>query len=89
MTEPVVCTAAAGLTVREVAQRYRVGEDKVRCWIRHGELAAVNTASSLCGRPRFVVPVDALAEFERRRSPAKPPAPPRRKRRAVAVDYFP
>jgi excisionase family DNA binding protein len=40
-----------GLTVREVARRYRVSPDKVRAWIRRGELAAVNTASTLCGKP--------------------------------------
>jgi excisionase family DNA binding protein len=48
-------TPAAGMTVREVARRYRVGEDKVRGWIQRGEMRAVNTAATLCGRPRWVV----------------------------------
>src|SRR5262245_18072506 len=50
--------AARGLTVRDVARRYRVSPDKVRAWITSGELRAVNTATALCGRPRWVVPAD-------------------------------
>ena len=49
--------SARGLTVADVARRYRVGEDKVRAWIRGGELKALNTAMSGCGKPRFVVNV--------------------------------
>jgi excisionase family DNA binding protein len=79
----------AGLTVREVARRYRVGEDKVRSWIARGELKAVNTAAALCGRPRWVVPVDSLAEFERRRAGGPPPKPPRRRGRSALVDFYP
>jgi transposase len=80
--------ATAGLTVAEVARRFRVGEDKVRSWIKSGELAALNTASALCGRPRFVVTPDALAAFERRRSAAAP-KPARRRRPAPTIDYYP
>lgn len=78
-----------GLTVREVAGRYRVGEDKVRRWIKRGELRAINTAAVACARPRFVVPPEALSEFERRRCTAPPQKPPRRRPRQVEVDYFP
>jgi transposase len=78
-----------GLTVRDVARRYRVGEDKVRGWIRRGELAAVNTASALCGKPRWVVLPDALAEFEKLRSTAPPAKPSRRRRRHELVDFYP
>jgi transposase len=81
---------APGLTVRDVARRYRVGDDKVRGWIRRGELRAINTAAVLRGKPRWVVPVEALAEFERRRSAAEPPQPARRRRKQPGfVDYFP
>ena len=84
-------TPGRGLTVADVAQRYRVSPDKVRGWIVCGELLAINTASVLCGRPRYVVPPDALAAFERRRSAAVPPKPRRRRRRQDAgyIDYFP
>jgi hypothetical protein len=80
----------AGLTVADVARRYRVGEDKVRNWIRKGELIAINTATVLCGKPRWVVLPDALAAFERQRAGGPPPKPPRRQRKPPDfVDYFP
>jgi hypothetical protein len=72
-----------------VALRYRVGEDKVRGWIMRGELRAINTAAALCGRPRWVIPSEALAEFERRRAGGPPPKPPRRRRRTAPIDYYP
>jgi transposase len=81
---------STGLTTSDVARRYRVGESKVRSWIARGELAAVNTADIACSRPRYVVTADALAEFEKRRSAARTPAPRRRRRKAPAQrDYYP
>jgi transposase len=80
---------AAGLTTRDVAKRYRVSEDKVRAWIARGELAAVNTATALCGKPRWVVTPDALAAFEKRRAGAPTPKPPRRRRNEQEEDFFP
>jgi excisionase family DNA binding protein len=83
--------AVRGLTSAEVAERYRVGEDKVRAWIRSGELPAINTAGVLSGRPRFVITPDGLAVFERRRAAAGPPAPARQRRagRPAYKDYYP
>src|SRR5262249_23473377 len=78
-----------GYTTADLARRYRVGEDKVRAWINRGELRAVNTAAALCGKPRWAVTADALAEFERRRQGGPPPKPTRRKRQPALVDYFP
>jgi transposase len=81
--------SARGLTVADVAARYRVSPDKVRTWIARGELPAVNTASTRCGRPRWVIPPEVLAEFERGRAGGRPPKPPRRLRRQEAIDYYP
>ena len=82
---------ARGCTVADVAARYRVSPDKVRAWVRRGELAAVNVASSLLGKPQLRITVEALRQFEARRSAATPTpeAPKRRRRRAATVDYFP
>jgi hypothetical protein len=77
------------LTVADVAARYRVNPDKIRGWIARGELAAVNTAASLCGRPRWVILPDALAAFEKRRLGRPEPKPARRRKRSSFVDYFP
>jgi transposase len=79
---------AAGLTVADLAKRFRVSPDKVRLWIKRGELSAVNTANARCGKPRFVVTADALAAFEQGRQ-ATPPKAAKRKKRTNLVDYFP
>ena len=83
-------SSASGLTVRDVALRYRVGPDKVRAWIRRGELSAINTAMAMCSKPRWVVTPEALARFENGRR-ATPPVKsrPRHKRRSGIVDYYP
>jgi transposase len=82
-------TPAAGLTVAEVARRYRVGEDKVRGWIRRGELRAINTATALCGKPRWVILPDDLVTFEKRRTSEPPPKPVRRRKQTHIRDYSP
>ena len=77
-----------GYTTADVARRYRVSEDKVRAWIRLGELRAVNTSANLCGRPRWIVSAEALAAFEARRAGVQP-AMPIRRRRPAGRDWFP
>jgi excisionase family DNA binding protein len=90
------------LTVSEVARRYRVSADKVRGWIRRGELAAVNTARHPGGKPRFVITPEALLAFEKKfAATTDPPRQTRRRQSTGArfsfnnadpkagVDYFP
>jgi hypothetical protein len=79
----------AGYTVADLARRYRVGEDKVRGWIKAGMLPAINTAATTCVKPRFVVLPEALALFEKRRSVAPPQKAQRRKRKTDVVDFYP
>ena len=80
---------ARGRTVRDLAAFYRVSEDKIRRWIATGELRAINTAGRLCGKPRWVIPPDAQAEFEQQRTGGPPPKPPRRRRQPAVIDYYP
>ncbi len=96
MPDPILpCPApdsasARGLTVADLARRYRVSEDKVRTWIKRGELRAINTASASCARPRFVVPPEALSAFEQRRAGSMAPNPPRKRRRqSHQIDFYP
>jgi hypothetical protein len=88
--EPAAATAY-GFTVTDVAKRYRVGPDKVRSWIRRGELSAVNTADAVCGKPRFVITPEALERFEAGRlaATAPPKAAKRRKPPKGLVDFYP
>ncbi len=89
MSVDIPLSQAAGLTVRDVARRYRVGGDKVRAWIAKGELRAVNTATMLCGRPRWIVLAEALVEFEKRRTAGQPAKSKRGSKRTGFVDYYP
>src|SRR5262249_28067543 len=87
--DALTTTPRAGLTVRDVARRYRVSPDKVRRWIQTGQRAAVNTASARCGKPRYVILPHHLTDFERARSAGPAPKATRRRRRTCAVDYYP
>jgi hypothetical protein len=73
-----------------VAGQQLLSELKVRAWIKQGELRAINTATALCARVRFVVPLEALVEFERCRTVAPLQPPPRRRRQQRdVIDYYP
>lgn len=78
------------LTPPEVARRYGVSRDKVLAWIRSGELRAVNVATTLGRRPRYVIDEADLAAFEARRSAGTtaPAGGKRRKRIPEGVIEF-
>jgi hypothetical protein len=78
------------LTPPKVATRLGVSADKVRAWIRKGELCATNVAMEGSGRPRFGISEEDLAAFQARRQPAKPPPKPprRRKKDPHVIEYF-
>jgi hypothetical protein len=57
--------------------------------IARGEVVAVNTASTVCGKPRWIILPEALATFERRRRSAGPAPKPRRQKRSDIVDFYP
>ena len=77
------------LTPPQVAARYGVSADKVLGWVRSGELPAFNAATRPGGRPRWLIDVDDLADFERRRAAAPAPPPrPRQKRGSEVIRFF-
>lgn len=78
-----------GLTTEEVARLYRVSPDKVRAWIKRGELAAVNTSSRRCARPRYIITPAALAAFEREHAAQTDAPKPARRPRKDLIDFFP
>jgi hypothetical protein len=75
----------------EIARLYGVSPDKVITWIRSGELRAINIATRVGGRPRFLVDAADLAAFEiRRQSHSKMTTTqrPRRQRPADIIEFF-
>ena len=72
---------AATLTPPELAKCWRVKAEKIIAWIRRGELRAFDvSATPGVGRPQYRIPIDAIVEFEQRRS-GRQEKPERRKRR--------
>ena len=59
------------LTPPMIARRWGTGVDKVRTFIRSGELRATNLSLG-SERPRFVVDLDDLAAFEKSREVPSP-----------------
>jgi hypothetical protein len=80
---------SSGYTVADLTTRWRVGSDKIHRWIRGGQLKAINTAGVLCGRPRWIILPEAVAEFERGRTSAPAPKRTKRTKRTNEVDYYP
>lgn len=65
-------------TISDLLDRYRgVSRVTIVSWIESGELAAMDVAPSGSNRKRLRVTRDALADFERARSIAKPVQPVR------------
>ena len=79
----MIQSASTYLTPPEVARRFAVSCDKVLRFIASGELRAVNLASKGSNRPRWKISEAALADFERARSAAPPPAQTPRRQRAT------
>lgn len=58
------------ITPPALARMYGVGVHKVLGWIRRGELKAINAAVNQHGRPRFLIDLADVADFEQRRAAA-------------------
>lgn len=81
-------TSKTGTTTPAIlAERWGVKIDKVHGFIRSGELVAINVASSDSSRPRWRIPLEAVRQFEQRRS-AKPAVIPTRRRRSQEVPSY-
>jgi len=74
----------------EIAQMWGVGRERILVLIRRGDLPATNVALNPAGRPRFLVSVEDIREFDLRRRVITPP-PVHRRRRSRTADvsqYF-
>jgi hypothetical protein len=77
------------ITPPELARKWGISADKVLRWIANGEIRATNAASSAQGRPRWLIDIVDIAEFELRRSAQQKTAAPRR-RKAIkdVIEFF-
>jgi hypothetical protein len=66
-----------------------VAPEKIVNWIKSGELRAIDASTRRGGRPRYLIDLRDVAEFEERRATQAAPRP-RRRRREVGGggDYF-
>jgi len=77
------------LTPPEVARRWGVSLAKILSFIRSGELRAISAAAPGHNqRPRYLIDVRDLDDFERRRTVAPAPKLPPRQRRQSEEDYY-
>ncbi len=76
------------LSPPQIAERLGVEPEKVRGWIRRGELVAHNVADRPTGRPRFRVSDEELQKFLDRRATVKPPKQARPKRQAGIKEFY-
>ena len=77
-------------TPPQLATRLGVKPETIIRFIRRGELRAFDVSGRPgIGRPRFRIAVDAVIEFENKRSPATAARPARRRRKDPAIiEYF-
>jgi excisionase family DNA binding protein len=88
--QPPAGRPATGLTPNELAKLLRVSPDRIRGWIKAGEMPALNVASARCRRPKYVVLPHHLQQFEHSRQAAVPKPALRRKKKATGVvDFYP
>ena len=77
-------------TPPEIARLWGISVEKVVAFIRSGELRAINAASpGRNQRPRFLIDIVDLEDFEQRRAVSPPPKQtPRRHQRETPGDYY-
>lgn len=74
------------ITPPALAKRYGVGIAKIHSWIQSGELRAMNAGSG-GRRPRYLIDLQDLADFEKRRQVVPAPAPAPRPRKSECPQY--
>jgi len=75
--------------VKDLTDRYGVGEHTVLGWIRRGELKAIDVSRTGGSRPKWRVTPEALEAFEAIRTPCPTPPPTRRrKRQAAEINFY-
>lgn len=75
--------------VKDLCERFAIGEHTVLGWIKRGELRAIDVSRRQGGRPKWRITTDALAAFEQLRTPTPPlPRTRRRQRPADVIEFY-
>lgn len=74
--------------VKDLCERFAIGEHTILGWIKRGELKAINVSRKQGGRPKWRITEEALAAFEQLRTPTPTPSQTRRKRQSDTVTKF-
>ena len=79
------------VTPPELAMQWGVSPDKVLSWIKGGELRAIDASTRRGGRPRYLIDVKDIAQFETDRAVKPPGNKPIKRRRRISdgvIDFF-
>lgn len=75
-------------TVRDLTERYGVGEHTVLGWIKRGELRAIDVSRNRGGKPRWRISAESLAAFELARTVSPPPQRTRPKKQPSVIEFY-
>ena len=77
-------------TPPEVAAMWGISPDKVTAWIKSGELRAIDASTGRGQRPRYLIDLDDLLDFEARRAVTPAPKPRTRQRQSdQTIEFYP
>lgn len=75
-------------SVKDLCERFAIGEHTVLGWIKRGELRAINVSRKQVGRPKWRITEEALEAFEQLRTAAPPPIRQRRRKQSSEAIQF-
>ena len=77
-------------SIKDIQERYAVGEHTVLRWIHQGELKAYSVSRSPGGKPKWRINAEALEAFELSRTPTPPLTVTRRRSTQAAgvVEFY-
>lgn len=79
-------------TLAEIAERWGCAHGTVLTHVYTGDLRAIDISTNPKGKSRYIVPAEALEQFERARETPPPETPPKRKRVKVrageVIEFF-
>jgi excisionase family DNA binding protein len=74
--------------IKDICERFAVGEHTVLAWVRSGELRAIDVSRKQGGRPKWRITQEALELFAVARTATPPPPRARRRHRPADVIEF-